>query len=160
MAEGIGGHPGGILGLLDLLDDPVKKRALERDLIAVGLRLRNVGSEEFDWRDLIVFVREADQDSAIYRAFNPDWMWTHEAMLLADVVDTLSLLAWMQSEDGRKKVNRPKPIPRPGTRDRKVKGKPLPMNQVRAKMAELRAKAEKKATRVRSASFTARKKEE
>lgn len=33
---------------------------------------------------------------------------------LANITDLLATLAWMQSEDGRKKRNKPKPVKRPG----------------------------------------------
>lgn len=66
------------------------------------------------WRDLLVIVTQAPPTSAIYRARNPEWSWGLSEQLLAAAVDALHTLAWMQSEDGQRGRNRPKPIPRPG----------------------------------------------
>jgi hypothetical protein len=141
MAERFRDFAGGILGLLEQLNDDKKSGALERDLLEHGLRLRHTGSEEFTWRDLIVFVRESPQTSAFYRAVNPDtWMWTHEALLFAGVHDLLSIIAWQKTADGSKGRNIPEPLPRPGVtpKKHKVKGKATPLDQIKQKMADMR----------------------
>lgn len=137
MANRFWGRAGGILGLLELLDDDKKSLALEADLIRSGLRLRDVGSEEFSWRDLKAFITGADQNSAIARALHPEeWMWNNEAMLLASAVDTLRVIAWQKTRDGSKGRNAPAPIPRPGVvpTTRKTTGKAVPMNELRSKL--------------------------
>lgn len=141
MAEGIRRQPGGIEGLLEFLDDPKTARAVEGDLIRAGWRLRDVGREDFTWRDLSVFVSEAPPDSAIFRALEPNWMWTHEAHLLAANADWLALLVWQNTEDGQAGRNQPKPIKRPGIHDdteKTVKGNALPLDQMKAKMDAFR----------------------
>lgn len=46
----------------------------------------------------------------------PDDWWTPERDLLATVADGINVLAWLQTKDAQTGRNRPKPIPRPGTR--------------------------------------------
>jgi hypothetical protein len=79
------------------------------------LRLRDVGSTDFWWRDLLVFVQHVGRDSALYRSQNPDDSpWGLSEHLLAVVADAVIAANWMQSRDGQKNRNRPKPIQRPG----------------------------------------------
>lgn len=83
------------------------------DLIRLGLRLRDVGTEEFTWGDLKVIIENTPQDSALYRAMNPDeHAWDLPTLLLAEAVDALHVANWQRGSGKRKDY--PKPIPRPG----------------------------------------------
>ena len=113
MAEGVGCRGGGIAGLLELLRE--HGEAVEYDLLALGLRLDWLGTDLLTWRDLLVVVRQAAPGSAIARAVEPEQAaWGLSEQLLALVADYLAWMQWAQSEDGEKRRNRPKPIPRPG----------------------------------------------
>ncbi|CAM5400391.1 hypothetical protein [Corynebacterium variabile] len=120
MADRPGGRHlrGGILGLLDLLDDPDTCRAIERDLIGLNLRLRWLcdGTDRLNWRDLYVIITESDIDSALIRATEPDFAgWTRNTGLLADIFDVLAGANWQRAMD--KTAEKPDPYPRPTARD-------------------------------------------
>jgi len=105
--------PGGIAWLTGVIDD--HRSAIEFDLIKLGLRLRWLGTDLLTWRDLLVIVQNTFTDTALYRAMNPDsWQWSLSDHLLAVVADAVITGNWMQSKDGQRNRNRPKPIPRPG----------------------------------------------
>lgn len=145
MAEGCWYRSGGILGLIELLDDEKKGRAIRSDLLDRGLRLRWLcdGIHDFNWRDLLDIVTESSRMSALYRALHPeDWYWSHEAMLLALVSDRLAILAWQKTENGRKGIKEPEPYPRPGIKPsvRTVKGSALPMDQFHARLKHLQSR--------------------
>ena len=53
--------------------------------------------------------------SALYRALHPDdALWGLPEHLFAVIADAVIQGNWMQSKDGQKNRNRPKPITRPG----------------------------------------------
>lgn len=122
--------------------------AIEADLIRTGLRLRDVGSSGFDWRDLLVLVRQAPHDSALMAAAHPEAArWGQGEFLLAELVDLTALLLWAKTVDGAKNRNRPRPYPRPGVDDpdtRRVTGHAVPLNQVRDRLRALRTHAEER----------------
>jgi hypothetical protein len=105
-------------------------RALESDLIALGLRLRWCPCEWFNWHDLIIIIEHSSVDSQLYKSMHPDDAgWTLTNLLLATIADVLRWLQWAKTKDGAKNRNQPDPIPRPGVaRNRqvhpKVKGAP------------------------------------
>lgn len=85
----------------------------------MGLRLRDVGTDDFSWHDLYVIVKRQPADSVLSRELqgedtDADSRWTLEAHLLAAAVDVLRWLQWTKTEDGEKRRNMPDPIPRPG----------------------------------------------
>lgn len=102
---------GGILGLLSLIEE--HREAIEFDLIRMGLRLRNVGSSTFNWRDLLVVIKRLGRDSETYRELHPDddTSWTVSDYLLASIADISQLRIW---QAGGGKGRKPKPLPRPG----------------------------------------------
>ena len=62
--------------------------------------------------------RHSRQDDAVFKAaFGDKAAWTVTDHLLACMVDLTNMLVWMQSADGQKNRNRPKPIERPGDRE-------------------------------------------
>lgn len=84
----------------------------------MGLRLRDLGTDALWWRDLSVIVDHSGIGSALQRKVSPEWAsWATgevSAHLLAVIADGITAGNWMQSRDGQKNRNRPKPIPRPG----------------------------------------------
>lgn len=103
------GDAPGIGGLLDLIDD--HGEAVEFDLIALGLRLRDIGVT-FSWRDLKVIVSRGDATSAVARATDPqNAAWSDlTALLLREVVYEMQLARRQQAGKGPM----PKRIPLPG----------------------------------------------
>ena len=96
------------------MEDPEFCRAVEAELIKVGLRLRWLcdGTDRLNWRDVQVVVLEADQGSAIARCeLGESAFWSVDTHLLAGVLDALNG-ANFQRSGGRGK--RPSPVPRPG----------------------------------------------
>jgi hypothetical protein len=134
---------GGILSLLDLCDQ--HGEALEADLIDHGVRLRDVGTEAFTWRDLYVLVRHAKRDSALMRAMHPDtYRWGLAEYMLADLIDTANWLMWAKTEDGRKNRRRPKRYPRPGMiqeGEKRVKGTAVPVSEIRERLRAVQGRA-------------------
>lgn len=82
-------------------------------MIVLGLRLRDLGSPGFNWRDLLVIVRFAGRETRLYAALNPDDdpLWSMDTYLLAQIADLLHIRLW---QAGGGKGVKPKPIPRPG----------------------------------------------
>ena len=48
--------------------------------------------------------------SRTFTEINPEYGWTQEDYLLADIANALNLLVWAQTKDGQKNRNRPEPI--------------------------------------------------
>lgn len=117
MAGSIGHYLGGSRSLLALIWE--HGEAVEYVLITHGLRLRDVGSTRFTWRDLLVIVKQSPASSALYRAVHgqEESEWTLQNHLLAGIGDSLAWLVWAKTEDAARKRNRPRPIPRPGIQD-------------------------------------------
>lgn len=105
---------------------------IEFDLLRLGLRLRNVGTDAFTWRDLYVVIRQSGQDSALFRAINEDdHFWGLAEMLLAEIADGVAVGNWQRGNGKRRDY--PKPIPRPGVEpDSTTYGgkKPLPIDEM------------------------------
>lgn len=100
-----------ILGLLNLVEK--HEEAIAYDCITLGLRLRNIGTEDFTWGDLLAIVRQSPRSSALFRAQYPDEsVWGHQEQLLALIADNLAAANWQRAQG--KKQDYPKPIPRPG----------------------------------------------
>ena len=113
MAEGLRGHGGGILGLVDLLEE--HREALDYDLLTLGLDLNDVGSRHLDWRRLRAVVTYLPATSALGRSVHGDAAsWSTTDYLLAAAADALAAGNWQR---GGGKGRRPKPIPRPGDED-------------------------------------------
>lgn len=132
MAGGQQGHDGGILGLDQLLDE--HGEAVEYDLIALGLRLDDLGSERLTWRDLWVIVQHAPRESALARAVGgDDVVWGLTDHLLATTIDVLNIANWQRENQGRKKgqtpTRKPKRMPRPGVEDetKSIGSEPIPI---------------------------------
>jgi hypothetical protein len=83
-------------------------------LIGLGYRVGDVGGA-LSWADLRDIIRYQPQSSALCREMNPEnALWGLSDHLLAVIADAVIAGNWMQSKDGQKNRNRPKPIPRPG----------------------------------------------
>ena len=111
MERGVGYGPREFLSLVQLSRE--HSEALEFDLIKLGLRLRDAGSLEFNWRDLWVICRRLGRDSELYKSMNPDddTSWSVTDYLLAMVADNTAFRLY-QAAGGKGK--KPKPVPRPG----------------------------------------------
>lgn len=89
MAHRVERDAGGILGLLDLVDE--HQEAVEFELIAAGIRWRDIGSEALNWRDLFVLVRRWQKlpgnalGAAVHGHEVPSW----NQQVLAVLVDQL-----------------------------------------------------------------------
>lgn len=112
MGRGVAGGPGGIFGLCAELDEHAE--AIEYDLIALGLRLDDLGTPALSWRDLLVVLRNAPPGSAYARALGEDTQWTLTDHLLAAVIDSLETANWQRQ--GKPHAPRPARVPRPGTK--------------------------------------------
>lgn len=118
MAEGCWCHRGGILSLVDRLEDPEKRRALEADLINAGMRLRWFPAPDYTWADLVAFIFGLGEGSATYRVeLGNDHVWGLQEQLAALQADYLRILIWQRTGDGQKGRKFPKPIKRPGVDD-------------------------------------------
>lgn len=99
--------------LLSTLDNAELVRALEADLIGLGVRLRWVGTDQLTWHELYAVITNLPRSSAFFRVQNPDAAeWDLPALLLAEAVDALKVANWQRG--GGKRADYPKPIPRPG----------------------------------------------
>lgn len=125
------GVVGGIQSLRELIAD--HPEAVEYDLIQLGLRLDDLGTERLTWRDLKVIVtRMPPHKSALQAEKRPDDSpWGLVEHLLAELVDVQHLALWAKTKDGSKNRNRPKPIERPGRRPERFGKKPLELERMK-----------------------------
>lgn len=83
-------------------------------MLGLGYRVADVPAV-LSWADLRDIVMFQPATSALHRAMNPEESpWGLSEHLLAVLADAVIAGNWMQSKDGQKNRNRPKPIPRPG----------------------------------------------
>lgn len=98
------------------------REAIEFDLITLGLRLRDVGTDGLTWGDVYTIIRQSSRSSALFRAMNPDeFEWTLTNLLTAEVADAVRVANWQRGEGKRSDL--PKPIPRPGVQTEKRYGR-------------------------------------
>jgi hypothetical protein len=133
VAEGVGYRGGGILSLHRLLSE--HGEAIEYELIAVGARLRWLGSNRLTWNDVRAVVKHSPPGGALHRAIDPDGSgWTVDSYLLAALFDATNAANWQRAGD--KSKARPEPLPRPGERPRKrAKGRNLTQAALEARKA-------------------------
>lgn len=101
------------------------------DLLTIGKRLDQVGTQEFSWWDLSVRVMFAQPDSIIYKAIHGHTYGMVERQL-GIVIDTLRAANWQRS-GGR--GPRPKPVRwpwSPKSGDDRTVGTAAPLDDVRA----------------------------
>ena len=108
MAGGVRGGRGGIGGLLRLLRE--HGEAVEYDLIALGLRLDDLGTERLSWRDLLVIARQSPPGSALNRALDPGWRATLDTHLLRRIEHAGRVSVW-QNAGGRGPAPEPLTLP-------------------------------------------------
>lgn len=128
MAHGIERDAGGILGLLELVEE--HQEAVEFELIAAGLRWRDIGSDAFTWRDLFVLVRRWQKlpgnalGAAVHGHEVPSWVEQVLAVLVDQVQATNFLLR-------RGKGARPKRLARwwEKRKQQKFGRDPIPISQ-------------------------------
>lgn len=83
--------------------------ALERELIGLGLRSRQVGTDELTWRDLQAIVSHAEPGGPLAKDLG--YVWTTDGYMLANIYDALAGANWQRA--GRSNEPPPKPIKRP-----------------------------------------------
>lgn len=117
MAGGIGDFHGGILALIELIDEHPREVAYE--CLRLGLRLADVGVS-FGWTDLDAVVRCAPRDSALAAVLDPENApWDVPSQLLHSIEHTLRVLAWQKTEAGARGRDIPEPLPAPWVKDEK-----------------------------------------
>lgn len=115
MARALGRQPGGIAALLRL--DRDQWAAIEDELTRRGFVLGDV-PDPLSWRAVLAIIRHARPGTALAVAFSgPQAQWGWLEHLAAGQFNVLRQLAWLQSRDGQKGTNRPKPLLPPGQAD-------------------------------------------
>lgn len=112
MAVRFHGDAGGIVGLLDLLDQHGTKvwEAVEYELLTHGWHLSDI-PERLSWGELIVLVKRWSRTpSAVMDALHGH-MWGVGDQVTAYVYDAVRYLTWVTA--GNKRAPKPKPFPRP-----------------------------------------------
>lgn len=106
MAGGLGGEPGGIVGLLDLIEE--HRGPLEYDWRArFGLPLSVVGTDAMTWGEAarLVTILASDPSSMTAASVGGwDYPTTREALVMMDLFDLQHM---------SKSKKKPKPYPRP-----------------------------------------------
>lgn len=129
MAGSVPDFHGGIAGLCWLLSKHAE--AIEYDLLALGLRLDDLGTDRLTWRDLYVVVHRSGPGSALIRELEPQRAAWASGAVLADLaahaVDLLAQGNWQRQ--GKKSAPKPKPVPRPGKepQGQKYGSEPIPV---------------------------------
>lgn len=91
--------------------------AIRYDLLTLGLRLRDLGTAQLTWADLLAVCRQSPHGSALQRALQPeDAPWGLTEQLLALIADVVSMQFW--ADHNRRRSQRPKAIPRPGVSEK------------------------------------------
>jgi hypothetical protein len=83
---------------------------VEADLISRGLRIRDLGTERFNWRDFKHVLTNLSQDSALHRSIGG--RYTTSDYLLVVIANTLRTMSWQLSSG--KERDRPEPFFLPG----------------------------------------------
>lgn len=128
MARRVGHRHGGIFGLLELIGQ--HQEAVEFELLAHGFRLRDVGSEAFNWRDLYVLVRrwQKQPGNALAEGVQGHPVWTVAEQILAIIADVLAYANWQRLK--KRSAPKPKRLPRPWEkkRSRQLGSDPIPIS--------------------------------
>ena len=127
MVGGFGGGPGGIRGLLDLIDQ--HGEAITVDLLNLGVRLHWLGTDRFSWADLSAWVARCPPTAFLYQAVHGPH-YPIELRMNALLIELLRGANWQRS-GGR--GTKPKPIRWPwSTRDEiETFGAAVPIDDVR-----------------------------
>lgn len=107
------------------------REAIEYDLLMAGKSLDDLGTLALSWRDLRTLIRrwQRTAGTALSEAVQGYTMWSIEAQLLAEAVDTLRSGNWQRMQ--KKSAPKPKPIPRPWekTKATRLGSEPIPISQ-------------------------------
>lgn len=108
-------EPGGIAGLLDLIEE--HRSAFEYDWRSrFGLPLRSVFRGEMTWREALALTRELYRDPASHvSAAVAEWAhpMSREAFVLADVYDVMAKANFKNTRPYPRPTNQPKRSQRP-----------------------------------------------
>lgn len=83
---------------------------MEADLIAQGLRVRDLGTARFNWRDFKHLVQHLGPTSALHRSLAGNYL--AQDYLLVVIANTLRTMSWQLSAG--KERDRPEPFYLPG----------------------------------------------
>lgn len=145
MDRSVGRLVGKIRSLAGVLRD--HPEAVRYDLLTLGLHVEDLGTQALSWLDLEAVIDQRPIGSAISRAIDgEDAFWGLSEQLLAAVADRLSWALW---QNGGGKGQKPKPIPRPGTRPKKTNAASRRFDSMTIEEYERRY-AERLATQTRS----------
>jgi hypothetical protein len=86
---------------------------VEADLIPLGLRIRDLGSERFNWRDFKHLITNLGSESALHRSLAG--RYSVGDYLLVVIANTLRTMSWQLS--AAKEQDRPEPFFLPGMND-------------------------------------------
>lgn len=138
MAGSIRGRAGGILAVLELIDEG-HGPALEADLITHGMpALHTAGTPALPWHTVFIFARrmqEVPGTALGVSVHGPRAQWTVAEQLLSKAVNSLQWLVWSKSKDASQPGAKP-PEPRhlpglePVDEDTKHRGTPTPIGDV------------------------------
>mgnify|MGYP001148205467 CR=1 FL=1 len=85
-------------------------------MLLAGIDLRTLGSRDLTYRRLSVLLHHSRPGSAFLRSLaGEDAEWSLTDHLLASVIDVLNAANWQR---GGGKGSRPKPVSRPGVKDK------------------------------------------
>jgi hypothetical protein len=100
---------GKILGLLNILRD--HGEAVEYELLRVGKRLDDIGTEALSWHELWIVAINAPPKSPLHISIAGDAaFWSIETYIFASILDALNNANWQR---GGGKGMRPTPVKRP-----------------------------------------------
>ena len=127
MVGSVGGGPGGIGSLHGLIDKYAE--AVGADLLTIGKRVDDIGSESFSWWDFKVWVSYRPPGSILHTAVHGEH-YPFDIRLLGYVVDLLRSANWQRAG---KQANRPKPIRWPWSSNEQTEsfGVAAPLEDVR-----------------------------
>jgi hypothetical protein len=136
VARGVRCVGGGILWLRRVLADHAG--AVRYDLLQLGLRLEDLGTERLTWADLLALVDHAEPSTAIRKALDPRWMQTPEVDMLRSIEYSLRKLHHLWS--GGSVWDQPKPILWPweeeeeARRNGTIRGTPVTIDEAAARL--------------------------
>lgn len=114
MVGSVGGGPGGIFRLLELIHE--FGGAIAADLHVYGARFGDIGTERFSWFDLLAYTQNLRPESHLSRAINGETYYGFDVKILGAMLDALYASNWLKSKPGSK---RPKPVKWPWVADDK-----------------------------------------
>lgn len=95
----VGGGPGGISSLHGLIDEFAE--AVGADLLTIGKRVDEIGTDKFSWWDFKVWARNRPPESILATAIHGDF-YPLELRIQGMLVDLLRAANWQRGRSGPK----------------------------------------------------------